>query len=198
MMRAGAAAIATTIAIGGAIGCGGSASVASTPTAPATTSATPATPAATMTLTSSAGADGGTLPADYTCDGTSASPPLAWTGAPTGTKEFVLLMTTLPGDGTTKWNWIMYNIPATTSALERNTAGIGRFGVGSDGPSAAYQPPCSLGPGLKLYTFTIYALSGAPVFTVPASQITGAVVTSAIASLTIGRGSLTLGYTRPR
>jgi len=198
MTRAGAAAIATIIAIGGVIGCGGSSSGATTPTAPTTTTTTPATTVATMTLTSSAGANGGTLPADYTCDGTSASPPLAWTGAPTGTKEFALLMTTLPGDGTTKWNWVMYNIPAATSSLERNTTGIGKFGVGSDGPGAAYQPPCSQGPGLKLYTFTIYALSGSPVFTVPASQITGQVVTSAIASLTLGSGALNLGYTRAR
>jgi len=92
----------------------------------------------------------------------------------------------------------MYGIPASTTSLARNTSGVGKFGVGSDGPSAAYQPPCSQGPGLKLYTFTIYALSGSPVFSVPASQITGVVVQSAIAGLTLGSGSLTLGYTRPR
>lgn len=183
-----------------ALGCGSASSTAA-PTAPTTsvtTPTTPTTPASAMTLTSSVAADGGTLPADYTCDGTNASPPLAWTGAPAGTQEFALLMTTLPGDGTTKWNWVMYRIPASTSSLARNTSGIGTFGVGSDGPSAAYQPPCSQGPGLKLYTFTIYALSAAPTLTVPASQVTGAVLTSAIANITLGKAALTLGYTRPR
>ncbi len=188
--------LAVPVAVLALTACGGSTSTATSPTSTATT--TPTTIVSVMKLTSTVGVEGGTLPADYTCDGTGASPPLAWTGAPAGTKELALLMTTLPGDGTTKWNWVMYGIPASTTALERNTSGVGKLGVGSDGPSAAYQPPCSQGPGLKLYTFTIYALSGSPVFSVPASQITGAVAQSVIAGLTLGSGSLTLGYARPR
>jgi len=182
------------------VACGSSASTTTSPTTTATTTTTttPTTTVSAMKLTSTVAADGGTLPADYTCDGSSASPPLAWSGAPAGTKEFALLMTTLPGDGTTKWNWVMYGIPAATTALYRNTSGIGTFGVGSDGPSRAYQPPCSQGPGLKLYTFTLYALSAAPTLTVPAAQVTGAILTSAIANITLGTSSLTLGYTRPK
>lgn len=177
------------------IACG---SGAAAPTTPATTTVSTAPSVAQMTLTSSVGPNGGTLPADYTCDGSSASPPLAWTGAPSGTVEYALLMTTLPGDGTTKWNWVMFGIPVGTTSLDRNTSGIGIFGVGSDGPTTAYQPPCSQGPGLKLYTFTIYALSASPVLTVPARQVTGAILSTAIANITLGSGSLTLGYTRPR
>ncbi len=60
-----------------------------------------------FTLTSPAGVNGGSLPADYTCDGTGSTLALAWSNAPTGTKEFTLLMTTLPGDGTNKWNWVL-------------------------------------------------------------------------------------------
>lgn len=190
-------ALALPVAVLACSACGAGAATATSPTATATTT-TPAPTVSTMALTSTAGVDGGALPAEFTCDGASVSPPLAWTGAPAGTKEFALLMTTLPGDGTTKWNWVMYGIPASTTALARNTSGVGKFGVGSDGPSAAYQAPCSQGPGLKLYTFTVYALSGSPVFSVPASQITGAAVQSAIAGLTLASGSLTLGYTRPR
>jgi phosphatidylethanolamine-binding protein (PEBP) family uncharacterized protein len=178
--------------------CGSGASTAASPTTPTATVPAPTTAASSMRLTSTVAADGGTLPADYTCDGTGASVPLAWSGAPAGTKEFALLMTTLPGDGTTKWNWVMYGIPATTTSLERNTSGVGTFGVGSDGPSTAYQPPCSQGPGLKLYTFTIYALSASPALSVPSRQVTGAILTSAMANITLGSASLTLGYTRPR
>ena len=126
------------------------------------------------------------------------TPALAWANVPAGTQQFALLMTTLPGDGTTKWNWVLYNIPATVTGLARNSNSIGTLGVGSDGPSVAYQPPCSQGPGLKLYTFTIYALSASPVLTVPARQVTGAILSTAIANITLGSGSLTLGYTRPR
>jgi hypothetical protein len=36
------------------------------------------------------------------------------------------------------------------------------LGVGSDGPGTVYDPPCSQGPGAKLYTYTLYALSESP------------------------------------
>lgn len=166
------------------------------PAAPAQTPSSPA--GGTLTLTSPAGTDGGTLPAEYTCDGAGVSPALSWSNAPSGTREFALLMTTLPGDGTTKWNWVLYAIPASASALARNSAGVGTAGVGSDGPQAAYQPPCSQGPGAKLYTFTLYALSAAPALPASASQVTGPVLTAAVASITLGSASLKLSYTRPQ
>ena len=149
-----------------------------------------------MTLSSPVAANGGTLPAEYTCDGAGSTLALSWANVPAGTTEFALMMTTLPGDGTTKWNWVMYGIPASVTGLAKNSSGIGTLGVGSDGPQAAYQPPCSQGPGAKVYTFTVYALSGSPKFSVPASQVTGAVLTNAIASITLGSGSLSVTYTR--
>jgi phosphatidylethanolamine-binding protein (PEBP) family uncharacterized protein len=149
-----------------------------------------------FTLTSDAGTDGGTLPAEYTCDGTGASPALAWANPPAGTKEFALLVTTLPGDGTTKWNWVLYGIPGSATGLDKNTSGVGTAGVGSDGPTTAYQAPCSQGPGLKLYTFTLYALSASPVLPAEASQVSGSVLASAISSITLGSASLTLNYAR--
>jgi phosphatidylethanolamine-binding protein (PEBP) family uncharacterized protein len=151
----------------------------------------------TFRLTSPVGVDGGTLPADHTCDGSGNSPELAWSNPPAGTQEFAVLMTTLPGDGTTKWNWVLYNIPATTTGLARNSRTVGTFGVGSDGPSAAYQPPCSQGPGAKLYTFTVYALSGAPRLA-GGGAVNGATLTTAIGPVTIGSAALNLSYTRPR
>ena len=69
-------------------------------------------------------------------------------------------------------------------------------GAGSDGPGTVYDPPCSQGPGAKLYTYTLYALSGSPTFSVPASQVTGQMVTDAISGLTLGSANLNLSYTR--
>ena len=150
-----------------------------------------------FTLTSPAGVNGGTLQADYTCDGTGSTLPLAWSNAPTGTKEFALLMTTLPGDGTTKWNWVIYGVPASTTSLAKDTFLVGTLGVGSDAPGTVYDPPCSQGPGAKLYKYTLYALSGSPTFPVPATQVTGQMVTDAISGITLGSASLNLNYTRP-
>ncbi len=149
-----------------------------------------------LTLTSAVGSNGGTLPADYTCDGTGSTPPLSWSNPPTGTKEFALLMTTLPGDGSTKWNWVLYKIPATVTSLAKDSFLVGTLGVGSDGPGTVYNPPCSQGPGSKVYTFTLYALASTPVFSVPAEQVNGKAVTDAIAGITLGSASLNLSYAR--
>lgn len=150
----------------------------------------------TFTLTSTAGTNGGTLPAEYTCDGSGATIPLAWSNPPAGTKEFALLMTTLPGDGTTKWNWVLYNLPGNLTSLQKDTYMVGTLGIGSDGPGQVYNPPCSQGPGAKLYTYTLYALSGTPKFSTPAAQVNGQLVTDAISSLTLGKAVLNLNATR--
>jgi phosphatidylethanolamine-binding protein (PEBP) family uncharacterized protein len=153
---------------------------------------------AAFTLTSPAFAEGGTLPSQYTCDGAggmlSPSPPLAWSGAPEGTVEFALTVTTIALDGT-KWNWVLYHIPATATSLAEGTA-VGTAGASTDGPDLRYYPPCSSGPGAKTYTFTLYALSAAPAFSVPASQVTGEILASAISPLIIGSRQVNVTYTR--
>ena len=151
-----------------------------------------------FTLTSPVFVAGGTLPGQYTCDGTggmlSASPPLAWTGAPAGTVEYALTISTIALDGT-KWNWVLYNIPASVTSLAEGTT-VGTAGVSTDGPDLRYYPPCSSGPGVKSYTFTLYALSGTPTFSVPASQVTGEILTSAISPLILGSSQVNVSYTR--
>ena len=187
--------IALVAALAAACGGGGSDTSASTPP-------TPTVPGAAFALTSAA-AVGATLPADYTCDGMASSPALAWTNAPSGTTEFALLMSTLPGDGSTRYNWVLYGIPATRTSLARDSYGVGTLGVGSDGPIVAYQPPCSQGLGEKSYTFTLYALSASPVLAAGSAGsggvsggVSGAALVTAVASLTLGKATLSLSYNR--
>ena len=151
-----------------------------------------------FSLKSTAFVDGGALPGQYTCDGTggmlSASPPLAWSGAPSGTVEFALTITTLALDGT-KYNWVLLHIPASVTSLAQGTT-VGTAGVSTDGPDLRYYPPCSSGPGEKSYTFTLYALSGTPKFSVPESQVTGTILTGTISPLVIGTSQVNVTYTR--
>ena len=185
--------LSLSLLAGGMAACGGGGS-----SAPAATSDAPAVSvtSSVFALTSSVGAAGGLLPADYTCDGTSSSPPLAWANAPSGTKEFALLMTTVPTTGSIKYNWVLSGIPATAASLARNSTGVGTAGVGSDGPTAAYQAPCSQGPGAKEYIFTLYALSASPALSVAANAVSGGDLANAIAPVTLAATSLTLNYTR--
>ena len=150
----------------------------------------------TFSLTSVAGLSSGALPAAYTCDGTSVSPALAWTNAPSGTTKFAVVMSTIPGPGSVKYNWLLYNIPAGTAAVVQGATAGGTFGYSDDGGGLAYAPPCSSGAGTKDYTFTVYALSASPTLPSSASAVTGSVLTSAISGITLGSASVTLSSTR--
>ena len=174
-----------------AAACGGG---DSSPTPPVTPPVTPpSTPSLTVTMSGAANA---TLPIAYTCDGQSTSPPLAWSGAPTGTAQYAVLMSTIPSQGATKYNWVLYGIPSSVTSIAAGTT-AGTVGQADDGAGTNYAPPCSAGPGLKQYTFTVYALSGPPALNGAApGQVTGAVLEAAMASVTVARGSLALGVTR--
>jgi phosphatidylethanolamine-binding protein (PEBP) family uncharacterized protein len=156
----------------------------------------PSSSAQTFTLTSEAGTDGGTMPGEYSCDGSGSSPALSWSGAPAGTEEYVLMMTTIPVDGSTRWNWVLYHIPGTATGIARNGSSIGVLGTGSHGTVIMYDPPCSQGPGAKIYTFTLYALSASPELPANPGEVTGPVLTSAISNITLGRASLNLSHAR--
>jgi Raf kinase inhibitor-like YbhB/YbcL family protein len=73
----------------------------------------------TFVLTSSAFSVGGTLPAEYTCDGADQSPPLAWSGAPAGTTAFALVEqdkdATVASAPFTQW--LLYNMPRRVTQL---------------------------------------------------------------------------------
>ncbi|MFO1413889.1 MAG: hypothetical protein U1F10_08280 [Burkholderiales bacterium] len=151
--------------------------------------------ASSMTLASPAFADGGRIAATYTCDGAGASPALTWSGAPAGTAQYALTLTTVALDGT-RYNWVLYGIPAGTGSLAQATT-VGTAGKSTDGPDLRYYAPCSTGPGDKVYTFTLYALSRAPTFSVPAAQVDGPALEAAIAGITLGRTQLSFTYARP-
>ena len=119
---------------------------------------------------------------------------MSWRGAPSGTQAYALLMSTLPGDGSVKYNWVVHGIAASRSSLSKDAYGVVTLGVGSDGPLAAYQAPCSQGPGSKVYTFTLYALSAAPALAT--TPVTGADLLNAITPLTLGTAKLNLSYAR--
>jgi len=112
----------------------------------------------TLVVTSSAVKNGGNLPADFTCDGASVSPPLDWKDVPAGTKSFAISVWHVPPDGGVKSYWVVYNIPADVAGLPRDMKGIGVVGL-NDKRRAGYDPMCSQGPGPKTYHITVYALS---------------------------------------
>ena len=133
--------------------------------------------AASFTVTSPAFDADGTLPDAYTCKlgtETGVSPPLAWSGAPDGTVDYMLTMKKESG-----YSWTLYDLGTLdhVDAAVSNAAGPGATVGQAAGTEAwdidvppyistanyvsmyKYEEPCSKGPGSKWYLFTVYAFS---------------------------------------
>jgi Raf kinase inhibitor-like YbhB/YbcL family protein len=128
-------------------------------TATAAAAASP-TVASSLSITSTAFADGGTIPVQYTCSGASTSPPLSWTGAPAGTSAFTLIVddpdAPLPGGFT---HWVVFDLSPDTRALPESVtlppqAVSGKNGAGS----TQYLGPCPPAGAPHHYRFHLYAL----------------------------------------
>ena len=173
------------------VGCSsGGATTADVPTTAAVAAA-----ASSFTLTSPAMQQDGELPVEYTCDGESATPPLAWSGAPEGTVGYAVAMHHVPGPGDTHWYWVVYDLDASVQQLDAGAAPAGSLGTNSVNDRNEYAPPCSKGPGVKVYTFTVYALSAQP--TLPAgTAVSRDVLLAAIEGSVLATATLDVTYDR--
>ncbi|MCL4207292.1 MAG: SUMF1/EgtB/PvdO family nonheme iron enzyme [Pirellulaceae bacterium] len=137
----------------------------------------------------------GTLPKEYTGNGSGATLPLEWSGVPAGTRSLALIMHHVAPDAI-KWYWVLYNIPPDVTGLPKNVQGIGTRGTNSVNPVLGYAPPHSKGPGEKKYTFTLYALSAPPRISESTSKVGREVLLSAMHGLVLGTAELHVTYTR--
>jgi Raf kinase inhibitor-like YbhB/YbcL family protein len=122
--------------------------------------------AVALTITSTAFPPGGSIPSKYTCADRDLSPPLAWSGAPPGTKSFALIVDDPDAPDPAKpqrvyVHWVIYNLPAAIVALAENASKKGLpKGVlqgKNDWGKAEYGGPCP--PiGRHRYFFKLYAL----------------------------------------
>ncbi len=119
-----------------------------------------------LTLQSPAFTDRGEIPAVHTCDGRDISPALRWTGAPAGTRSFVLIVDDpdAPDPAAPKrtyMHWVLYDIPADAAGLPESVASASlprgtREGI-NDWDRTGYGGPCP--PiGRHRYFFKLSAL----------------------------------------
>lgn len=118
----------------------------------------------TLKLGSTAFREGGEIPSTYTCDGDDVSPPLAWSGAPAGTRSFVLIVDDPdapdPRAPRMVWvHWVVYNLPPDSTSLDEGVRHLphgAKLGI-TDFRKTAYGGPCP--PiGKHRYYFKLYAL----------------------------------------
>jgi Raf kinase inhibitor-like YbhB/YbcL family protein len=118
-----------------------------------------------MELKSSAFSEGQMIPGEYTCDGKNISPPLAWSGAPEGTKSFVLISDDPDAPVGTWVHWVIYSLPPTLTELQEKVPSTSKFPDGTlqgknDFGRTGYGGPCPPG-GTHRYFFKLYALDQA-------------------------------------
>ena len=120
----------------------------------------------TFSLSSPGFTANGPIPPKYTCEGADISPPLEWSGAPSGAKSFALIVDDPDAPDPAKpqrvyVHWVVCNIPASTTKLAENAAksGLpsGAVQGSNDFGKQTYGGPCP--PiGRHRYFFKLYAL----------------------------------------
>ena len=116
-----------------------------------------------MQLTSSAFTEGGSIPAEFTCEGKDISPPLKWSGAPARAKSLALIVDDPDAPAGTWVHWVLYNLPASTSELPENASRppsiLGSAAQGlNDFRRSGYGGPCPPPGKPHRYFFKLYAL----------------------------------------
>lgn len=112
-----------------------------------------------MKLTSTAFKAGDAIPRKYSGEGEDISPPLAWTGAPEGAREFALVCDDPDAPTPKPWvHWVVYRLPAGTTALAEGDPGGALEGRNDFGRTGYGGPMPPKGHGTHRYHFRIYAL----------------------------------------
>lgn len=117
-----------------------------------------------LIITSTAFSHQGAIPAQYTCDGSDISPPLAWSGIPDSAKSLVLIIDDPdapdPAAPQRTWvHWLLYNLPAASTGLAEGimTLPTGTLEGINDRQRTGYSGPCP--PiGRHRYFHKLYAL----------------------------------------
>ncbi len=113
-------------------------------------------------LTSSAFAQGETIPVRYTCDGDDVSPPLEWGDPPEGTQSFALANDDPDAPAGIWDHWILFNLPGEARSLPEGVPSDAELPDGSrQGQNSwrrlGYGGPCPPS-GTHRYFFKLYAL----------------------------------------
>ena len=100
------------------------------------------------------------IPKKYTKEGEDLSPPLSWSDAPDGVKEFALICDDPDAPRSDPWvHWVVYHIPPDRDSLPENDAGgatEGQNDFQETGYGGPMPPP---GHGTHHYHFKLYALN---------------------------------------
>ena len=157
----------------------------------------------TFTLTSPSFVGGTPIPVRHTCDGENLSPPLAWSGAPAGTRTFVLI----DADPDVRKvggfvHWVLYNVPGSVLDLPEglpkkpHPAQVAGVAQGTnDFGKLGFEGSCPPPGAPHHYHFTLFAVDAALPLEPGASRDD---VRKAMTGHVLGQAELIGLYARPR
>jgi Raf kinase inhibitor-like YbhB/YbcL family protein len=113
-----------------------------------------------MAIASTAFERNGTIPAQYTCDGTNVSPPLQWQHLPAHTKELVLFVIDDSSDEAEGGiRWVVAGIPPSLSGISAGQLPAGAVVGLNDSGKATYGGICPPKGKSASVEFVLWALS---------------------------------------
>jgi Raf kinase inhibitor-like YbhB/YbcL family protein len=117
-----------------------------------------------LMLASPAIPPGGEIPSQYTCDGADISPPLTWSGLPSGTQSLVLVVEDPDAPSGVFRHWVAFDIPAGSRGLDAgysaNKPAVAFHETRNDFGKPGYSGPCPPpGHGIHRYHFRLLAIS---------------------------------------
>jgi hypothetical protein len=113
----------------------------------------------TITVTSSAFAEGARVPARFTCAGANVAPALSWSGTPRDAAELALVVDDPDAPGGTYVHWVLFHLESGLSGLQEGQVPPGARQAANSGGKVGYTGPCPPDGPAHHYRFTLYALS---------------------------------------
>lgn len=112
----------------------------------------------TITVTSSAMAEGASIPARFTCVDADVAPPLAWSGVPRDTAELALVVDDPDAPGGNYVHWVVFHLDPGLDGLAEGRLPAGTRQARNSAGKAAYAGPCPPSGPAHHYRFSLYAL----------------------------------------
>jgi Raf kinase inhibitor-like YbhB/YbcL family protein len=112
--------------------------------------------ARSISVTSPAFHDGGSIPKRFTCDGEDVSPPLRWSGVPAGARELALVVEDQDADRFV--HWTVLDIPPKLAGIAVGRVPAGAVETENSFGKRGWGGPCPPeGEGPHRYVFALYA-----------------------------------------
>jgi Raf kinase inhibitor-like YbhB/YbcL family protein len=145
-----------------------------------------------LAVTSPAFTAGSAIPPRYSCDGV--SPPLSWTGVPTGSAELAVVVDDPDAPDGTYVHWVLFAIGPAIGQLAEGEVPAGARQARNSARHTGYSGPCPpRGDGPHHYRFSIYALGRS---VAAADGSSSGEVLRAVRDAAISKGTLTATFDR--